>query len=444
MSEGIYFKEISMKKVKFAIVACLLVSGCAKEPPKCSDEETFSLIRQIIIEKVGGEKGITGEEIKNNMKIELPRASAFDEKIKKYSCEAKLIAGGTIELPITYESQLDDNNQHIVSVGGISNGDLRSVAYAIAQGIAADREKMNSAPKAASEIPAKEPVDNETNIAATNSLENTLCKDGESVSFSCVSDKGVTYSLCASKKLSQSYGYMQLHFKSDKGEGVIPEQQRPPAEFATGDTLAFSGGGGAYMRIKNSESANYIVYSAMGKGFDKQGVAVELNGKVVLNNTCENISVNEIGPSLFEKYFIQKDNDGFEIPFDEPKIAAPENGQIEEKPSVENEAEQKTWTPSFDCGKASTFVEKSICSVNVLGNLDGAMAENYKYMKASDIGDGAKSDLTSTQKQWMLERNKCTSIECVETAYRKRIDEICEYPVISGVHPACTMSDEIK
>ena len=72
------------------------------------------------------------------------------------------------------------------------------------------------------------------------------------------------------------------------------------------------------------------------------------------------------------------------------------------------------------------------------------MSENYQYMMASDIGDGARSELKSSQKQWMSERNKCTSIQCVETAYRKRIDEICEYPVISGAHPICTSSDEIK
>ncbi|MDE2388371.1 MAG: DUF1311 domain-containing protein, partial [Betaproteobacteria bacterium] len=111
---------------------------------------------------------------------------------------------------------------------------------------------------------------------------------------------------------------------------------------------------------------------------------------------------------------------------------------------ITEEKQQKSWKPSFNCDKARTFIEKSICSERLLGNMDGAMAENYQYMMASNIGDGARNDLKSTQKQWILERNKCTSIQCIELAYRKRIDEICEYPVISGIHPICTMSDEIK
>ncbi len=33
---------------------------------------------------------------------------------------------------------------------------------------------------------------------------------------------------------------------------------------------------------------------------------------------------------------------------------------------------------------------------------------------------------------------------CIEAAYRSRVDDVCDYPVISGIHPSCTSSDEIK
>ena len=130
-------------KITSVIVASVMttfISGCAKEPPKCSDEATFSLVRQIIADQLGGREGVTEKELKDNMKIELPRASGFDEKIKKFTCEAKLIAGGTVQMPITYESQLDDGDQHIVAVGGISRGDLNALQFAIANGIKKDRE----------------------------------------------------------------------------------------------------------------------------------------------------------------------------------------------------------------------------------------------------------------------------------------------------------------
>lgn len=127
-------------------------------------------------------------------------------------------------------------------------------------------------------------------------------------------------------------------------------------------------------------------------------------------------------------------------PVAEPKPAPPTSPSTE-KAQVST---QPAWKPSFDCSKASTFSEKAICTDPLLGKLDGALSENYKYMLASNIGDGARNDLKTTQRKWLAERNKCADNQCLTNTYRKRIDEVCEYPVISGVHPSCTNSDDIK
>jgi uncharacterized protein len=99
---------------------------------------------------------------------------------------------------------------------------------------------------------------------------------------------------------------------------------------------------------------------------------------------------------------------------------------------------------SFDCAKASTFVEKAICTDSKLSRQDEVLGENYKYMLASNIGDGARKDLKSSQRTWIGGRNKCTDTECISNAYRKRIDEICDYPVLSGVHPTCVSAEEVE
>jgi hypothetical protein len=99
------------------LVICTL-SACAKMPPKCSDEETLHLVREIIFGKEYTEK-----ELKDNIIFEYPLATAEDKNIKKISCEARLNVANTYQLPITYASQLDDKNQHIVSVGGVSQDD---------------------------------------------------------------------------------------------------------------------------------------------------------------------------------------------------------------------------------------------------------------------------------------------------------------------------------
>ncbi len=102
-----------------------------------------------------------------------------------------------------------------------------------------------------------------------------------------------------------------------------------------------------------------------------------------------------------------------------------------------------TQAASFDCAKASTFVEKEICNNKRLSTLDEVLADNYKYMLAANIGEGAVKDLRQTQKQWLKQRNSCKTSECIENAYLARINAVCDYPVISGVHPACTYADDI-
>jgi uncharacterized protein len=99
---------------------------------------------------------------------------------------------------------------------------------------------------------------------------------------------------------------------------------------------------------------------------------------------------------------------------------------------------------SFNCKKATTFAEKEICNDPLLGKLDDVLSENYKFMLASNIGEGAKKDIKTTQKIWLANRDKCTDKQCLVDIYRRRVDEVCDYPVITGVNPVCTLSDDIK
>lgn len=126
------------------------------------------------------------------------------------------------------------------------------------------------------------------------------------------------------------------------------------------------------------------------------------------------------------------------------EVRLPEEDVATETVSTSEPREQMIFSPSFNCAKASTFSEKAICSDPLLGKLDGALSENYKSMLASNIGEGARSDLKTTQRKWLTERNKCTSNKCLASVYRMRVDEVCDQSVISGVIGSCTSSDEIK
>lgn len=102
-----------------------------------------------------------------------------------------------------------------------------------------------------------------------------------------------------------------------------------------------------------------------------------------------------------------------------------------------------TSAASFDCSKSSTAIEKSICNKAVLSKLDEALTSNYKNISAANIGTGARKNLQITQRKWLQQRNQCKTDRCIESKYRERLDQICEVPVISGVHPECVYSSDI-
>lgn len=113
----------------------ILLSACSKEPPKCSDKETLDIIKRIFSDQIGEVEGVTKKDIENKLTIKNGRADAYDEKVKKYTCSAKLGIAEQWELPIHYVSQLDDKNEHIVSINGLTRKELVGVAYVLIKAI---------------------------------------------------------------------------------------------------------------------------------------------------------------------------------------------------------------------------------------------------------------------------------------------------------------------
>ena len=78
--------------------------------------------------------------------------------------------------------------------------------------------------------------------------------------------------------------------------------------------------------------------------------------------------------------------------------------------------------PSFDCAKASTSVEKMICSSQELAAADARTVAAYKAaLSASSNPEGIKQH----QAQWRRAvRDVCTTPECVTRAYQQRLAEL--------------------
>jgi len=76
---------------------------------------------------------------------------------------------------------------------------------------------------------------------------------------------------------------------------------------------------------------------------------------------------------------------------------------------------------TFDCNKASTFVEKAICSDSRLNSMDEELGRLYKEALAASSNSAA---LKTEQKAWLSSRDQCKDSDCVIKAYADRINTL--------------------
>src|SRR5262249_47187373 len=73
---------------------------------------------------------------------------------------------------------------------------------------------------------------------------------------------------------------------------------------------------------------------------------------------------------------------------------------------------------TFDCNKASSFVEKVICSDSQLTGMDDQLGRLYKDALAASANS---ETLKTEQKAWLSSRNQCKDSDCIMRAYTERI-----------------------
>jgi len=96
---------------------------------------------------------------------------------------------------------------------------------------------------------------------------------------------------------------------------------------------------------------------------------------------------------------------------------------------------------AINCYTPKNAIAKSLCLDSDFVDLDRKMKSNYLAMISSDIGGVAKNDLKINQDKWKGKLNKCETKKCIKLEYEKRINEICDYPVITGVYPVCESAE---
>ena len=83
---------------------------------------------------------------------------------------------------------------------------------------------------------------------------------------------------------------------------------------------------------------------------------------------------------------------------------------------------------SFDCNKAATWTEKTICKNPELSKLDDAMAKKYIKNLANvsdyEVSKDYKNNIIADQQLWLnFQRNTCKDTQCLIREYKEYIEE---------------------
>lgn len=80
---------------------------------------------------------------------------------------------------------------------------------------------------------------------------------------------------------------------------------------------------------------------------------------------------------------------------------------------------------SFDCAKASSTVEKTICADANVSRLDGALGTAYRaLMKTVGDDDEMSTLVKASQRDWIKLRDTCRDAACLADTYEARIAQL--------------------
>jgi len=84
--------------------------------------------------------------------------------------------------------------------------------------------------------------------------------------------------------------------------------------------------------------------------------------------------------------------------------------------------------PSFDCGRASTWAERTICNDDALADADREMSAAFSRRRAALADGGQRRHLLTEQRQWLGRRDECRTAPaptaCLEQQYEERIEAL--------------------
>jgi hypothetical protein len=273
------------------ITCAALAFACVGAPRQVAAADTL---------RINGEtkqtEGILREAVSGDvacyLQLETDAGERFDESAVFELCEDPDLIGQRLKLSYTVENVLAEACQGDVDCGKSDQVVLVSAARVLSP----------STPTAKS--------------------QTSFCSTTETVAFACRVG-GKLVSVCASNDASNVSGYLQYRFgKPDAAaalELAVPNDRAVPRLAARGESTAFAGGGGSWLRFHNGRYA-YVVYSGIGRWgaggetIELQGVQVERDGTAIATLPCTGPLKSALGPDWFEEVGVIAEGEEFYFP----------------------------------------------------------------------------------------------------------------------------------
>ncbi|WMP16418.1 lysozyme inhibitor LprI family protein [Thiothrix lacustris] len=164
-------------------------------------------------------------------------------------------------------------------------------------------------------------------------------------------------------------------------------------------------------------------------GFITSPILLGLFGLITIASSIDSNSINTAKhniPPIIQEASFENDNSQ---KIKQPQIAEKTKEPIQnQKPidytniNTDSSSNNISIEPSFECDKASTFIEKTICSNQNLADIDNAMANLYKNALSGAVNP---EKIKKDQRAWLKNnRNKCSDTECLEREYSNRIEAL--------------------
>jgi uncharacterized protein len=81
--------------------------------------------------------------------------------------------------------------------------------------------------------------------------------------------------------------------------------------------------------------------------------------------------------------------------------------------------------PSFDCRKAASVSERTICANTTLAKLDFQLGRTWGTVLAAFIDSAQRTQMKQDQRTWIVLREKCGGdADCIEKLYRDRLSTL--------------------